>query len=113
MKTIAAEFTGKSTAAEVAISPNGYFLYASNRGEDSLVVFAVDPAKGTLTLVQRIACGGKMPRHFTLDPTGNWLLCGNQEAGGVTVFRRDGGTSRLSGPVSTLPVPGPMFTLFG
>ncbi len=113
VKTIAAEFTGKSTAAEVAISPNGYFLYASNRGEDSLVVFAVDPAKGTLTLVQRIACGGKMPRHFTLDPTGNWLLCGNQEAGGVTVFRRDGGTGRLSGPVSTLPVPGPMFTLFG
>ena len=113
VKTIAAETPGdKSTAAEVAISPNGQFLYASNRGEDSLVVFTIDPMTGTLTLLQRIACGGKMPRHFTLDPTGNWLLCGNQDSGGVTVFRRDGGSGRLTGPVGSLPVPGPMFTLF-
>ncbi len=111
--TVAAEFpAGKNTAAEVAISANGYFLYASNRGEDSLVVFAIDATTGALTLVQRIACGGRMPRHFTLDPTGDWLLCGNQAAGGVTVFRRDGGSGRLTGPVSSLAVPGPMFTLF-
>ena len=113
VKTIAAETPeDKSTAAEVAISTNGYFLYASNRGEDSLVVFTIDQTTGALTFLQRIACGGKMPRHFTLDPTGNWLLCGNQTAGGVTVFRRDGGSGRLSGPVASLPVPGPMFTLF-
>ncbi len=113
VKTIAAETPGdKSTAAEVAISANGQFLYASNRGEDSLVVFTIDQMTGALTFLQRISCGGKMPRHFTLDPTGNWLLCGNQAGGGVTVFERDGGTGRLNGPVASLPVPGPMYTLF-
>lgn len=112
VKTIAASFAGKSTAAEIAIAPNGYFVYVSNRGEDSLVVFTIDQATGALTELQRISCGGKTPRHFTLDPTGNWVLCGNMDGGGVTVFRRDGGTGRLSGPVSSLAVPGPMFTLF-
>ena len=106
MKTLAADFTGKSTAAEIAISPNGYFLYVSNRGEDSLVVFTIDQSSGSLKELQRISCGGKTPRHFTLDPTGNWILCGHQDgAGGVSVFRRDAGSGRLTGPVSTLPVP--------
>ncbi len=113
VKTIAIDYPGnKNTAAEVAIAPNGYFLYASNRGENSLVVFTINQDTGALTELQRISCGGKMPRHFAIDPTGNWLLCGNQEAGGVTVFRRDGGSGQLSGPVASLPVPGPMFTLF-
>ncbi len=113
VKTIAKDFPGdKNTAAEVAISPNGNFLYASNRGENSLVVFSISPDTGALTEIQRITCGGKTPRHFTLDPTGNWLLCGNQDGGGVTVYRRDGGSGRLTGPVGAMPVPAPMFTLF-
>ena len=112
VKTIAESFAGKSTAAEVAISPNGYFLYVSNRGEDSLVMFTIDQTTGALKESQRISCGGKTPRHFTIDPTGNWILCANQDGGGVTVFRRDAGSGRLTGPVSSLPVPGPMFTLF-
>lgn len=112
VKTIVPESAGKSTAAEIAISPNGYFLYVSNRGENSLVVFAVDQAVGSLKELQRISCGGKTPRHFVIDPTGNWILCGNQDEGGVTVFRRDGGSGRLTGPVSSMAVPGPMFTLF-
>ena len=112
VKTIAPEFEGKSTAAEIAISSNGYFLYVSNRGENSLVVFAIDQTTGVLTEAQRITCGGKTPRHFVIDPTGGWILCANQEGGGVTVFRRDGGSGRLSGPVSSLAVPGPMFSLF-
>ena len=69
VKTIAPGFpAAKNTAAEVAISPDGNYLYASNRGEDTLVVFSIAPADGTLTLVQRISCGGKTPRHFTLSP---------------------------------------------
>jgi 6-phosphogluconolactonase len=52
-----------------------------------------------------------MPRQFTLSGAGNWLLCGNQGSGSVTVFARDGATGRLSGPVQTLPVPAPMMTL--
>jgi 6-phosphogluconolactonase len=112
IKTIAADFpVAKNTAAEVMISPDGNFLYASNRGEDTLVAFSIGD-RGELTEVQRISCGGKTPRHFTLDPTAQWILCGNQDSATITVFRRDQGTGRLSGPIQTVPVDAPMFTLF-
>lgn len=101
----------KNTAAEVEVSSDGNFLYASNRGEDTLVVFSIAD-DGKLTFIQRIPCGGKTPRHFTLDPTHRWLLCGNQDSGSVTVFRRDGGTGKIGGPIQTLPLSSPMFTLF-
>ena len=69
VKTIAANFRAdKNTAAELAISSDGLFLYASNRGEDSLVVFSIEPKHGKLDFVQRISCGGKTPRHFTHRP---------------------------------------------
>jgi 6-phosphogluconolactonase len=112
VSTLDPGFHGLNTAAEVYVVPTGEFLYASNRGEDTLVVFAIDETTGALTLRQRISCGGKMPRHFTLDHSGNWLICGNQDSASVTVFARDGGTGKLSGPVQTLPLVAPMFTLF-
>ena len=113
VKTIADDFpVAKNTAAEIAISPNGFYLYASNRGEDSLVVLAIDQSSGSLKLIQRISCGGKSPRQFTLDPTGKWLLCGNQDSGTVAVFRRDPATGQLSGPTANLPMDTPLFTLF-
>jgi len=113
VKTIAPGFPGaKNTAAEVAVSADGNFLYASNRGEDSLVVFNIAPDDGKLTFLQRVPCGGKTPRHFTLDATGRWLLCGNQDSASITVFRRDGATGKLGGPTQTIPLDSPMFTLF-
>ena len=116
IKTIAPNFpAAKNAAAEVAISNDGKFLYASNRGEDTLVVFSIaDSEDGKLTFLQRIACGGKTPRHFTLSPDSDerWLLCGNQDSATVTVFRRDGGTGRLTGPTQTVPLDSVMFTMF-
>jgi len=113
VKTIASSFPGdKNTAAELAISPDGLFLYASNRGEDSLVVFSIRPKDGKLTLLQRISCGGKTPRHFTLDPTAQWLLCGNQDSATITIFRRDSTTGKLTGPAQTVPLDSPLYTLF-
>lgn len=113
VKTIAADFAAdKNTAAELAVSGDGNYLYASNRGEDTLVVFSIRARDGRLSPLQRIACGGRTPRHFTLDPTGQWLLCGNEDSGSVTVFRRDGATGRLSGPVQTMPLDSPLMTLF-
>lgn len=102
----------KNTAAEVAVSPDGNFLYASNRGEDTLVVYSINPENGRLTLVQRISSGGKTPRHFTLDPAAQWIVCGNQDSASVTVFRRDLATGRLTGPVQTVAIDSPMYTLF-
>jgi len=112
VSTLDASFHGVNTAAEVAVSPNGFFLYASNRGEDSLVVFAIDQTSGELKLAQRFSCGGKGPRHFTFDPTGHWLVCGNQLSDSVTVFARDQANGQLSGPVQTLALQAPMFSLF-
>ena len=113
VKTIAPSFpVVKNTAAEVAISLDGNFLYASNRGEDSLVVFSIASADGALTLVQRISCGGKTPRHFTLDPSERWLLCGNQDSASITIFRRDSASGRIGGPTQTIPLDSPMFCLF-
>jgi 6-phosphogluconolactonase len=113
IKTIAPDFPAdKNTAAELAISSDGLFLYASNRGEDSLVVFSIAPKNGKLTLIQRISCGGKTPRHFTLDPTTQWLLCGNQDSATITIFRRDTATGKLTGPTQTVALDSPLYTLF-
>jgi 6-phosphogluconolactonase len=113
IKTIAPDFPAdKNTAAEVAISPDGLFLYASNRGEDSLVVFSVGLKDGKLKEIQRIPSGGKTPRQFTFDPTARFLLCGNQDSASVTVFRRDVGTGKLGGPIQTLALDSPLFTVF-
>jgi len=112
VKTIAPGFpVAKNTAAEIAISSDGNFLYASNRGEDTLVVYTIAD-DGPLTFLQRVASGGRTPRHFTLDPSGHWLVCGNQDSATVTVFHRDGGTGRLSGPVQSISLDSVMFTLF-
>ncbi len=112
VSTLDAGYKGTNTAAEITVSPEGRYVYVSNRGENSLAVFAVDGTSGALKGLQRISCGGKTPRQFTLDPEGRWLLCGNSESDTVTVFARDQATGRLSGPVSTLAVPAPMVTLF-
>ena len=112
VSTLDPRFHETNTAAEIVLSPDGHFVYASNRGENSLVVFRIDELTGELSLAQGISCGGKVPRHLTLDPSGAWLVCGNQDSASVTVFRRDPASGRLSGPVQTLPLESPMFTLF-
>jgi 6-phosphogluconolactonase len=112
VSTIDAGFHGVNTAAEIFVAPTGDYVYASNRGEDSLVVFKIDEIAGTLSFVQRISCGGKTPRHFTFDHSGNWVVCGNQDSATVTVFARNPGTGMLRGPVQTVPLESVMFTLF-
>lgn len=112
VKTIAPDFpASKNTASEVMISPDGNFLYASNRGEDTLVVFSIAD-DGSLKEIQRIGSGGRTPRHFTFDPSFRWILCGNQDSASITVFRRDEGTGKLTGPLQTAPVDSPLFLLF-
>jgi 6-phosphogluconolactonase len=112
VKTLADTFTGPSTAAEIAIHRNGQFLYASNRGEDSLVVYAIDPRSGELALRQRVASGGKVPRFFALDPTNKWLVAGNQESANVVLFAVDPATGELTPHGAPLAVPKPMGIVF-
>jgi 6-phosphogluconolactonase len=105
-------FTGESTGAELAIDRTGRFLYASHRGENTLVVFRIDAASGALTFVQRIASGGKNPRDFTLDPSENWLLAANQDTQSVVVFARDPHDGRLKLTERSYHVGAPVAVLF-
>jgi len=89
-------FDGSNACAEVRVHPSGAFLYGSNRGHDSIVVYRIDPAKGTLTFVEHERAGVKTPRNFNIDPTGKFCLVANQSAGSVIVFRIDRETGALA-----------------
>jgi 6-phosphogluconolactonase len=95
VSTLPTDFSGRNTDAEVAVHPSGKFVYASNRGDDSLAVFACDPETGRLAFEQRAPSGGRTPRQFEIDPTGAWLLAANQDSDTVVVFRIDANTGHL------------------
>ncbi|HPC93788.1 MAG TPA: lactonase family protein [Sedimentisphaerales bacterium] len=93
--TLPAGFAGPSTCAEVRIHPSGRFLYGSNRGHDSIVVYRVDPAHGVLSFVEHETAGIQTPRNFNIDPTGAFCLVANQDGDSVVVFRIDPQTGAL------------------
>lgn len=79
ISTLPADFTGTSYTAEVVVHPSGKYLYGSNRGHNSLAAYAVDAETGKLTLLEVPSVGGKVPRNFNVDPTGKYVLVGNQD----------------------------------
>jgi 6-phosphogluconolactonase len=102
-------FKGQVGAAAVHLSPDGRFLYASNRGDaNEIVIFAVDPANGHLKLVGRQSSLGKSPREFAIDPTGNWLIVGNQNSDTAFVFRRDQQTGLLEANPKRIEIGSPV-----
>jgi 6-phosphogluconolactonase len=100
-------FSGQNTAAEIEIDPSGNFLFASNRGDDSIAVFAIDSRAGTLTHVENDPVGGKTPRNFVIDPAGKWLLAANQDSDTITVFRIDHKNGHLTATDEVVQVPSP------
>ncbi len=107
ISTLPSDFSGKSTAGEIAIHPSGRFLYASNRGNDTIAVFAVDAKLGTLSSISHTPTGGKTPRSFTIDPSGKWLLAANQDSNNIASFRIDAKTGRISPKGQTLEISAP------
>ena len=102
-------FKGQVGAAAIHLSPDGRFLYATNRGDaNEIVIFAVDPANGHLKLVGRQPSLGKSPREFAIDPTGNWLIVGNQNSDTVYVFRRDQQTGLLGANPKRIEIGSPV-----
>ncbi len=93
--TLPAGFTQPSTGAELALHPNGRFLYASNRGHDSIAVYAI-AGDGRLSLVEHVSTMGKIPRYFGFDPSGRWVLAANQDSNDIFVFRADSKTGKLT-----------------
>ena len=107
VSTLPAGFSDVSYCADVHVSPSGKFLYGSNRGHNSIVVFALDTQTGKPTLVEHVSTQGNWPRNFVIDPTGRFLLVANQRSDAVIVFRIDSRTGRLtpSGRTAAVPVP--------
>jgi 6-phosphogluconolactonase len=112
ISTLPKGFAGRNDAAEIAVHPNGKFLYTSNRGHDSIAIFAIDAAKGTLTFVAHVLTGGKEPRHFAIDPSGKYLLAENQLSNNIVVFKIDPATGGLTPTGQVVEVPSPVDVAF-
>ena len=112
VSTLPEDFHGKNTAAEVALLPSGKFIYASNRGDDSIAVFAVDEASGRLNFVERQSSHGKFPRCFAIDPTGQYLIAANQNSDSAVVFRINARTGKLTWTGQTIEVGQPVCVTF-
>lgn len=106
------EGVSTGTTAEIAVHPNGKFVYASNRGHDSIAVFARDSGSGKLSLVHIAPCGGKIPRHFAISPDGKWLLCAHQDSNTLAALPLDPASGKLGEPKAPVTCPNPICILF-
>ncbi len=111
VSTLPADFTGKSSTAEIFVHPNGKYLYGSNRGHDSIAVFAIS-SDGQLALASHAPAGVKVPRSFGLDPSGQWLLAAGQDSNTMAVFKIDAGSGKLTPTGQTLEVGAPVCIMF-
>jgi 6-phosphogluconolactonase len=112
ISTLPSGFKGEDNSAEIEVGQSGRFLYASNRGNDSITVFAIDPGKGTLTKVQVVPTQGKIPRNFAIDPTGKYLVAANQKSDQMVVFDVDPNDGQLKPAGQVVDVPAPVSILF-
>jgi len=96
VSTLPDDYSGENGCAEIAISANGRYLYGSNRGHDSIVVYEVHPESGTLTVIQHVSTEGRHPRHFALTPSGEYVLAANRDTNNIAVFRVDASTGKLN-----------------
>jgi 6-phosphogluconolactonase len=107
LSTLPAGYTGSKSGAEVLVHPSGKFVYASNRGHDSIAIFSIDASSGMLTLVGHESTHGRTPRNFVIDPGGTFLLAANQDSDTVVCFRIDAQAGTLS-YLQSYDVPSPV-----
>ncbi len=112
VSTLPHDFTGSSSGATVQVSPQGDYLYGSNRGADSIVIYAIDQTEGTLTCIGHESTRGRVPRNFTVDPSGEWLLVANQHSDNIVVFRVDRPSGGLVATGDGAAVPAPVCVVF-
>lgn len=98
-------FNDRNSAADIHFSPDGNYLYASNRGHESLVIFSVDSKSGKLTLVGHENTGGKHPRNFMIDKKGEYVLTANRDTDNIVIFKRDKKTGKLTATGEQVKVP--------
>jgi 6-phosphogluconolactonase len=112
ISTYPKDFSAHNDDAEIQVHPSGKFLYASNRGHDSIAVFAIDPDKGTLTLVEYASTKGRTPRSFEIAPGGSLLFAANEKSNNIVVFSIDAKTGRLKPTGKVLDVSEPVCVKF-
>jgi 6-phosphogluconolactonase len=107
LSTLPADFGGDNSCADIHVAPSGRFVYSSNRGHDSIAIFAVGEASGTLALLGHVPTGGSSPRNFAIDPSGNFLLAANQQSDSIVSFHVDqeGGWLTPTGHSAQVPMP--------
>ena len=105
--TLPADFDGDSATADIHVDASGKFLYGSNRGHDSIAIYAIDASSGQLSLIGHESTLGSQPRNFGIDPTGAWLLAANHQSDTIFTFAvdPDAGTLSATGHVVNLPAP--------
>ena len=105
--TLPQDYSGFNGCADIHITPAGKFLYGSNRGHDSLVIYAVDEYSGALTFVGHEPTQGKTPRNFAIDPSGTFLLVANQDSSNIVTYKIDPQTGKLqaTGQITQVPTP--------
>ena len=108
ISTVPDQVAGSNFPAEICVHPSGRFVYGSNRGRDSIVAFAVDPASGRLRLIGHFPTRGKNPRHFAIDPSGEFLIAANQDSDNLVVFRIQSSTGNLAPTGATADIPSPV-----
>jgi 6-phosphogluconolactonase len=108
-----ADFAGDSHCADIQVHPTGRFVYGSNRGHDSIAMFAVDQATGRLRLLGHRPTEGRTPRNFAISPDGSLLLVANQDSDTVVVMPIDPQTGLLGTTIAVNPVPTPACLRWG
>ena len=112
VETIPKGYRGESAASEIVVDRTGRFAYAAVRFWDKIVTFSIDPATGKLSQIGVTSCGGKVPRHMTLDPTERWLLVANQTSDNIAVIQRDTNTGKLAETENSFPLVKPQCLVF-
>ncbi len=108
VSTLPDDFDGESTCADIHVAPSGKFVYGSNRGHDSIAMFAIDQATGRLTSLGNESTQGQTPRNFAIDPSGSWLLAANQDTNTIVTFHIDQQTGHLHPTGHQTHVPAPV-----
>ena len=111
VSSVAPDFAGKKSSAEIAVHPSGKFLYASNRGGDTIAMFPIAKG-GKLGPSQQFPAGGKTPRSFTIDPSGKWMLVANQDSNNIVVYKIDKGSGKLTASGNEIKLSMPVRVLF-
>jgi 6-phosphogluconolactonase len=112
ISTIPADFTDNNQGSAIHISSDGRYIYAGNRGHNSIAVFAVDETTGSLTFVERVSSKGDWPRDFALDPSEKYIISSNQESENLVIYKRDPESGKLTLMQSDIQIPHPVCIKF-